>query len=340
MIGQVVNSRHRSSWQLSGGSIAALFTKTVRSFIGLLMLAAILLGPAASQAQERSNGTFSPAVPPSDQSDMTIGYGDLIDLTVYHVPQLILKARVDSNGAVSLPLVGDVILRGLTVRDAQLLIARELIERQLVKNPEVTIFVEEFATQGIKVLGEVATPGIYHMMGPHKIYDAIAIAGGLTLKAGRTVTILHSGIADKEEIVDISAGGPAAKANVEIASGDTIVVSKAGVVYALGEVNKPGAFLMENNTSISLMKVIALAGSTTKVASLKHVIILRKATPGTVELEVSLDSIYHAKASDIQLQAEDVVFVPLSNLKNYGAMGIQGAIQAAVYTIYATELHN
>jgi len=271
---------------------------------------------------------------------MTIGPGDLIDLSVYHVPELLLKVRVDSNGVVSLPLIGDLKLAGMTVRDAQLLIARELVERKMVIKPEVSIFIEEFATQGITVFGEVSTPGIYPLIGPHKLYDAISAAGGLTLKAGRTVTILHAGRRDREEVIDLSGGGTLDQTNVAISPGDTIIVSKTGVVYVLGEVNKPGAFLMENNTSISLMKAIALAGSTTKLASLKHAIIIRKSASGTVEIEVSLDKIYHAKSSDIQLHPEDVVFVPLSNLKNYGAMGIQGAIQAAVYSIYAIELHN
>jgi len=289
------------------------------------------------RAQGEANGSQSATVP--DQNAMTIGPGDLIDLSVYQVPELIMKVRVDLNGVVSLPLIGDLRLAGLTVRDAQLLIARELIERQLVKKPEVSLFIEEFATQGITVYGEVSTPGIYPLMGPHKLYDAISAAGGLTLKAGRTVTILHAGRRASEEVIDLSGGKTLEQANVTISPGDTIIVPKAGVVYVLGEVNKPGAFLMENNTSMSLMKAIALAGSTTKVASLKHAIILRKSSEGTVEIEVSLDKIYHAKASDMQLHAEDIVFVPLSNVKNYGAMGLQAAIQAAVYSVYAVELH-
>jgi polysaccharide export outer membrane protein len=289
------------------------------------------------RAQGEANGSQPATVP--DQSAMTIGPGDLIDLSVYQVPELIMKVRVDLNGVVSLPLIGDLRLAGLTVRDAQLLIARELIERQLVKKPEVSLFIEEFATQGITVYGEVSTPGIYPLMGPHKLYDAISAAGGLTLKAGRTVTILHAGRRASEEVIDLSGGKTLEQANVTISPGDTIIVPKAGVVYVLGEVNKPGAFLMENNTSMSLMKAIALAGSTTKVASLKHAIILRKSSEGTVEIEVSLDKIYHAKASDMQLHAEDIVFVPLSNVKNYGAMGLQAAIQAAVYSVYAVELH-
>ena len=111
------------------------------------------------------------------------------------------------------------------------------------------------------------------------------------------------------------------------------------MVYVLGEVNKPGAFLMEDNTSISVLKATALAGGTTKLASLKDSVILRKSPQGTVETRISLDKIYHGKAADLQLHAEDIVFVPLSNVKNYGAMGLQGAIQAAVYSIYAVEVH-
>jgi polysaccharide export outer membrane protein len=302
-----------------------------------LVLGVMATGFPLALAQDAESSSQSATTP--DQSAMTIGPGDLIDLSVYHVPELILKVRVDSNGVVSLPLIGDQKLAGMTVRDAQLLIARELVERQLVKKPEVSLFIEEFATQGITVYGEVATPGIYPLMGPHKLYDAVSAAGGLTLKAGRTVTILHAGRQDREEVIDLSGEGSIEKANVTVSPGDTIVVSKAGVVYVLGEVNKPGAFLMENNTSISLMNSIALAGSTTKVASLKHVIIIRKSSEGTVEIEISLDKIYHAKASDMQLHAEDIVFVPLSNVKAYGAMGIQAAIQAAVYSVYAVELH-
>ncbi len=118
-----------------------------------------------------------------------------------------------------------------------------------------------------------------------------------------------------------------------------IVVSKAGMVYVLGEVNKPGAFLMEDNTSISVLKATALAGGTTKLASLKDSMILRKSLEGTTQTRIPLNKIYHGKAPDLQLHAEDIVFVPLSNVKSYGAMGLQGAIQAAVYSVYAIEVH-
>lgn len=257
-----------------------------------------------------------------------------MDLSVFDVPELILKVRVDSHGMVSLPLIGDLKLAGLTVRDAQLLIANKLIELEMVKKPEVSLLIAEFATQGTTVSGEVNSPGIYPLMGPHRLYDAISAAGGVTVKAGRTVTIVHAGQKDHPEVITLPEGTSFEQANVMIYPGDTIVVSKAGVVYVVGEVTKPGAFLLENNTTMSFLKAIALAQGTTKLASLKHTVVLRKTASGTLQYDVPLNEIYKGKAPDMQLRAEDIVFVPTSNVKNYGAIGLQGAISAAVASIY------
>jgi polysaccharide biosynthesis/export protein len=310
-------------------------------FTRLLILGLGGIGATLSRAQVVVKDTQPATV--RDQSAIAIGPGDLLDLSVFDVPELVLKVRVDINGCVSLAFLGDLKLAGMTVGNAQRLIARELVARQLVKDPQVSIFIEEFATQGITVYGEVNAPGIYPLMGPHRLYDVISAAGGLTLKSGRTVTILHAGQSDHPEVVALAninaTENPMEHANVPIYPGDTIVVSKAGMVYVLGEVNKPGAFLMEDNTSISVLKATALAGGTTKLASLKGSMILRKSLAGTTQTRIPLDKIYHGKAQDLQLHAEDIVFVPLSNIRNYGAMGLQGAIQAAVYSIYAFQLH-
>ncbi len=315
--------------------------KRFTCFTRLLLLCAIGTSAPLSRAQVAAKDTQPATV--RDQSAIAIGPGDLLDLSVFDVPELVLKVRVDVNGCVSLAFLGDVKLAGMTVGNAQRLIARELVARQLVKDPRVSIFIEEFATQGITVYGEVNAPGIYPLMGPHHLYDVISAAGGLTLKSGRTVTVLHAGQSDHPEVVALAninaTENPLEHANVPIYPGDTIVVSKAGIVYVLGEVNKPGAFLMEDNTSISVLKATALAGGTTKLASLKGSLILRKSLAGTTQTRIPLDKIYHGKAQDLQLHAEDIVFVPLSNIRNYGAMGLQGAIQAAVYSIYAFQLH-
>src|SRR5271156_5492722 len=243
-----------------------------------------LLGASLGRAQlavDRSQSATG-----TDRSAITIGPGDLVYLTVFDVPELVLKVRVDASGSVSLPLIGDLKLAGMTVRDTQQLIARELVARQLVKDPQVSLLIEEFATQGVTVYGEVNTPGVYPLMGPHRLYDAMAAAGGLTSKAGRTVTILHVGQRDHPEVITLSNETSAGHGDVRIYPGDTIIVSRAGVVYVLGEVNKPGAFVMEDNTSMSLLRATALAGGTTKVASLKHALILQQSPQGPVQTEV------------------------------------------------------
>jgi polysaccharide export outer membrane protein len=319
--------------------------KRLTRFTQLLLLG--LVGMGATHGWARAAVKDAPSAPVRDQNAIAIGPGDLLDLSVFDVPELVLKVRVDVNGCVSLAFLGDVKLAGMTVGNAQRLIARELVAHQLVKDPQVSIFIEEFATQGITVYGEVNAPGIYPLMGPHHLYDVISAAGGLTLKSGRTVTVLHAGQSDHSEVVVLATINASENplhsafepANVAIYPGDTIVVSKAGMVYVLGEVNKPGAFLMEDNTSISVLKATALAGGTTKLASLKGSLILRKSLAGTTQTRIPLDKIYHGKAQDLQLRAEDIVFVPLSNIRNYGAIGLQGAIQAAVYSVYAFQLH-
>jgi polysaccharide export outer membrane protein len=325
------------------------FTRRTRWLALVLAWMLVPLGWAQAAANHAQPATVS------DQSTISIGPGDLLDITVFDVPELVLKVRVDVSGCISLALIGDVKLAGMTVGNAQRLIARELVARQLVKDPQVSIFIEEFATQGITVYGEVNAPGIYPLMGPHHLYDAISAAGGLTLKAGRTVTVLHAGETQPPEVIALAnvnaSENPAERGpehgnghgndqgNVPVYPGDTVVVAKAGMVYVLGEVNKPGAFLMEDNTSISVLKATALAGGTTRLASLKGSMILRKSLAGTAQTRIPLDKIYRGKAADLQLHAEDIVFIPLSNVKNYGAMGLQGAIQAAVYSVYAAELH-
>lgn len=116
------------------------------------------------------------------------------------------------------------------------------------------------------------------------------------------------------------------------------MVMKAGVVYVVGEVHHPGAFLMENNTSISILKAIALAQGTTNVASLKHACIIRKGPAGMERIPVPLNRIYHRKAHDSLLRPEDILFVPTSNPKLYGRMGIQAALTAmGTAAIYAAR---
>jgi polysaccharide export outer membrane protein len=170
--------------------------------------------------------------------------------------------------------------------------------------------------------------------------DAIAIAGGLTLQAGQAITIQRAVGDRKSETYELRGVGLNAVPDVPLYPGDTVTISKAGVIYVMGEVQKAGAFQIQNGSPITILKALSMAGGTTKLASMKRAVIVRHSPDGAeVQLDISLKALYAGHAADLSMLPEDILFVPLSNLKNYGLMGLAGAIQAAVGTAYAVQLH-
>ena len=269
-----------------------------------------------------------------DQSNMTIGPADLLDILVYDVPELVLKVRVSEAGEITLPLVGDLKVSHHTVKEAQDQLAEALVEKNLVLHPQVSILITEFATQGITVMGEVLQPGIYPLLGPHRLFDAVAAAGGLSPKAARAVKIMHRSAPDKAIDIELPQDlVSSSSSNVPLEPGDTVVVSKAGVVYVVGEVNKPGGFLMENNTRMSVLQSLALAQGTTKMANTKGAMIVRRSPSGMQEIPVQLNKIMEAKATDRLLMSDDIVFVPSSKAKSLGKRAADAAVGSAVAAV-------
>ena len=146
-------------------------------------------------------------------------------------PESDQDVRVDAEGNVSLNYVGSVHVGGLTANQAQDVIAKKLATGGFYTQPQVSIFVKEYATQGISVLGEVVHPGVYPMLGSRRLLDVISLAGGTGPKAGRTVSISHRDHPQAPQSVLLS-NDPveSAKSNIDVFPGDTVVVSKAGVV--------------------------------------------------------------------------------------------------------------
>jgi polysaccharide export outer membrane protein len=260
---------------------------------------------------------------------MHFGVGDLLEVSVYGVPELTTKARIGSSGDVYLPLIDYVHVEGLTPEEAQQLIEKRLADGGYVKNPHVQIFVAENASQSVTVLGEVARPGPYAMIGARRLYDVISAAGGLTDKAGRTVTIAHRTTPDKPITIQLAEGlAQTAESNVPVQPGDTIVIQRAGIVYAVGDVNRPSGFIIDNN-NLTVLKLVALAGGTTRTAKLNGTKILRRTPTGIKETPIQLKKILHAKAPDVPLQADDILFVPGSATKAAAYRGSESVLQAA-----------
>jgi polysaccharide export outer membrane protein len=311
-------------------------------FFGALAFLTLPTAPCFAQDRVGSVETREQAPPPSPQtppvapeksgssSNLVIGAGDLIEVNLYGMPDFKTEVRVSSGGEISLPMLGTVVVSGLSVEQAASQIEHNLSQKRLFNDPHVTVFVKEYATQGISVLGEVQKPGIYPLLGERKLYDAISAAGGTTPKAGASVLITRRNDPQHPLQVPLTTGAAKSmKDNVAVEPGDTIVVSKAGVVYVVGDVHQPGGFVMENGNNITVLKAIALAQGTNPNAALDKARLIRKTPQGPQDVPLSLKQIMAAKAPDPELLADDVVFVPNSAGKSAAKKGAETILQMA-----------
>jgi len=260
-------------------------------------------------------------------TSLQLGIGDLVEMTVYNVPELTTKTRVSSTGDMYCPLIGYMHVAGLTTEQAQAAIEERLAA--YVKNPHVTIFVQEYASEGASVLGEVAKPGIYPVLGQQHLFDLISAAGGLTEKAGRSLTVTHRSDPDHPVTVELPRNlTDNAETNVAVFPGDTIIVRKADIVYVVGDVLRPSGLLMDSG-GLTVLQAVALAGGTSKTAKLNGVKLLRKGTTGSTETPVDLKKMLQAKTPDLPLEANDILIVPSSTGKILAGRSLEAAIQAA-----------
>jgi len=262
-----------------------------------------------------------------DSSLLKLGAGDLVDVSVYNVPELTTKARVGSSGDIYLPLIDYVHVGDLTVEEAQRLIEKRLGDGGFVRNPHVTIFVDESTSQGVTMLGEIGRPGIYPDVGDHKLYAMISQAGGFTPSAARKVSIARR---NQTESINLDLPRNLAddlSKDVEVLPGDTILVPRAPIIYVVGDVGRPSGLLVDNGT-LTVLQALALAGGTNKTAKMGGVRIIHKGPTGLTEQEVPLKKMLRAQAPDITLQADDILFVPVS-----GARAAAGATFGAALSL-------
>jgi polysaccharide export outer membrane protein len=262
----------------------------------------------------------SPAASPQTprllaNSNVKLGVGDLVEISVFGVPDLSTKARISGSGDIYLPLVDYIHVADLTTDEAQDLIQKRLEDGGFVRGPHVSIFVDESASQSITLIGEVTRPGPYPAIGDRRLFDVISVAGGLTDKAGRSVTIERRGNPDQKIELQLSANlAEDTQNNVEVYPGDTIIISRAGIVYVVGDVQRPSGFLIEDN-ALSVLKALALAGGGTRTSALNKTRILRQTPNGVLEIPINLKKVLYAKAPDMALVKGDVLFIPGSAAK-------------------------
>jgi polysaccharide biosynthesis/export protein len=321
----------------------------MRSFLRGFVAVCVCALPGLCTAQvgvpqataQKAGGAVSPvtSVSPGQQESLLIGPGDVLHVQVVDAPEMEQHVRVTDNGMIPLVGAGDVKVGGLTISNAEKAIHDHLIETHYMNHPQVTVAVEEYATETISVLGEVARPGAYPITTPRTVLDVLSFAGGITNTADRNITIQRHGSKDDTASYFVSNDPKQAIATqVMVNPGDTVIVPRAGIVYILGDVNRPGGFAMSNNQDhMTLLQALALAGGVLHSAKQGHARLLRVAEGKQQEQEVNLGDIQKGKRPNPTLYAGDILYVPFSWTKNLVTVGAPGmaaaASAAAVYAV-------
>lgn len=271
----------------------------------------------------------SPAAAPSaDQSHYFISPGDVLDVSVFGAPDLSEKAAVNSSGDIYMPLVNYVHIAGLHVEDAQTAVEQAYFKKGVLKFPHVSIVITSFSS-GVVLMGEVGRPGIYPIVGSGRLFDILAEAGGTTQNAGQLVTITHKDGGTPQTVFLTNDPMKSQEANVIVQQGDTIIVSKAGVIYVVGEVLAPNGFLMDEKGQYTVMKAVAMAHGLAKFAKPSKARIVRREPGGEQEIPVPLDKILISKVPDIPMQSNDILFIPSSKGKQAAARTVDVAVALA-----------
>ncbi|MDA3971865.1 MAG: polysaccharide export protein [Desulfobulbaceae bacterium] len=238
-------------------------------------------------------------------ADYSIGYNDVIRISVYDHPDMETKVRVNGNGEILVPLLGHVNVDGLTIPQTTDTLTKLLADGYII-NPQVNIFIEEYGSKKAVILGQVLQPGLYELSGQTTLLELISKAGGLKDDAGANAHIRRKGPKGEKDIIAINLrrlmeGGDISQ-NITINHKDNVFVSKAGMFYVAGEVKNPDAYKIEKDTTV--IKAITKARGFTGKASKGKIRIIR-ITDGkeTILERVSLDT---------PVQADDVVVVPES----------------------------
>jgi polysaccharide biosynthesis/export protein len=266
---------------------------------------------------------------------LLIGPGDQLHVQVFDTPELEEVARVNDKGELPLIMGGNVKVVSLTPSEAAAAIEKALIDAKIMFQPRVLVSIEEYATQSVSVTGQIAKPGSYQIPTPRSVTDVLTLAGGLTDLADRHVTIERARDGSQETYFVSNDPQELAKHTKLVYPGDRILVPKTGIVYVLGDVGRPGGYPMSNNDAkLTVLQAVAMAGGTAPNAAPGGSRLIRRTPDGYENLALPLSAMQKGKKPDEQMQANDIIYVPFSYLRN-AALGLTGimasATSAAIY---------
>lgn len=284
---------------------------------------ALSTGPMAAQVTQSATparARVAPApMPAGEGAEYRVGAEDVLKIAVLEAPELNQEVRVSATGEISVMLGGTFKVEGLTTRQVERALGDRLREKY-IRNPNVSVQVTEARSHTVSVMGAVKQPGVFEVRGSKSVLEVLALAEGLAEDAGDTLLIVPADSTQPVAEVRLSALMAAKDGNLNVAvrPGDVVKVGRQGVIYVVGDVQKPGAFALQGGRRTAL-HALALSEGLTPTSAPKKATILRVNAQGDRDLLlVDLDSVMKGKSPDVALQPEDVLFVPQSGAKSFG----------------------
>jgi polysaccharide export outer membrane protein len=251
-----------------------------------------------------------------ETAEYKIGAKDLLDISVFGLKELNRTVRVSEEGNISLPLLGEIYVEGLTKTELEEKLS-QLLEEKYLQNPQVTVFIKEYQSKRVFMLGAVEEPGPYELLGSQTLLQFISQAGGLTSDAGDEIIIirqLHDGTnkSIRISIDDLILEGDTSL-NISLEPNDIVNIpaDKSVFIYVFGQVKKPGSLDVKKSNIPTLLRAIAQAGGFSDRASKSKVIIKRVDQNGEeIQIKVNVKEIIKGKRKDVQLKENDIIYVP------------------------------
>jgi len=240
-------------------------------------------------------------------------------------------------------MVREVKVGGMDEWSAARSIEAALVAQGMLLHPQVSVLVTAYAGQDVSVLGEVARPGVYPYTVHHRLLDVISAASGLSQNAGRLVNVFHRGDPNTPHavVLDPSGTDSATDHNPELAPGDTVQVSRAGLVYVIGDVVRPGGFPVDPAQGLTIVQALSLAWGPTQNAAANRALLIREQKGGRTLTTLNLKRLLHGQEPDQPVHDRDILFVPDSMAKNLINRTVESAIQSAVgVSIYSALVYS
>ncbi len=271
-------------------------------------------------------------------ADYKVGPDDVLDIDVFQVPELKTTARISSQGFIKLPIGDKIKASGCTVAELESNISESL--KKFIVAPMVSVFVKEYKSQQISVLGYVKTPGIYYVTGQKSLLDLLSMAGGLVPEGADTCVIQRTSGSDQDGkrqieniVVDLDQllTNGRAELNVPLISGDIIHVPKAGVYFIDGPVANPGLFPLKGQ--VTLVQALSIAKGFNFEASRSNIKIYRDTgKPDREVITADYDSILAGKNRDIVLEDKDIIIIGQNGIKSF-IKGFAGAMNFGAFSV-------